>query len=173
MGLGFVLIPAAWGGIYVLCTHLLPVREAPKGTVSRPPVAVGRARGCGAGPAALLRDGAATPLACMMQVVGCYSFKLPESGVMGMHRVVQNIEAVRTVSRERFRRMGWPMSTPIPTPPATCCVFRPWVEVTAHHIQPHVHTAAHMCMHVHASRRTWWSASLALTAGWPLLWRGW
>jgi NCAIR mutase (PurE)-related protein len=31
----------------------------------------------------------------MLQALGIYSFKLPEAGVMGMHRIVQNIEAVR------------------------------------------------------------------------------
>lgn len=31
----------------------------------------------------------------MLQATGCYSFKLPESGVMGMHRIVANLDAVR------------------------------------------------------------------------------
>lgn len=31
----------------------------------------------------------------MLQAMGCYSFKLAESGVMGMHRIVQNLDAVR------------------------------------------------------------------------------
>lgn len=31
----------------------------------------------------------------MLQSTGCYCFKLPESGVMGMHRIVQNLDAVR------------------------------------------------------------------------------
>lgn len=31
----------------------------------------------------------------MLQALGIYSFKLPEAGVMGMHRIVQNIQAVR------------------------------------------------------------------------------
>ena len=31
----------------------------------------------------------------MLQATGCYCFKLPDAGVMGMHRVVENLEAVR------------------------------------------------------------------------------
>jgi len=31
----------------------------------------------------------------MLQATGCYCFKLPESGVMGMHRIVANLDAVR------------------------------------------------------------------------------
>lgn len=31
----------------------------------------------------------------MLQNCGCYSFKLAESGVMGMHRIVQNLDAVK------------------------------------------------------------------------------
>jgi pyridinium-3,5-biscarboxylic acid mononucleotide synthase len=31
----------------------------------------------------------------MLQACGVYCFKLPESGIMGMHRIVQNLEAVR------------------------------------------------------------------------------
>lgn len=33
----------------------------------------------------------------MLQATGCYCFKLPDAGVMGMHRVVENLEAVRAV----------------------------------------------------------------------------
>ena len=31
----------------------------------------------------------------LLQATGCYSFKLPDAGVMGMHRVVENLDAVR------------------------------------------------------------------------------
>ncbi|KAK2080086.1 hypothetical protein QBZ16_002482 [Prototheca wickerhamii] len=31
----------------------------------------------------------------VLQAMGCYTFKLPESGVMGIHRIVRNLEAVQ------------------------------------------------------------------------------
>jgi len=31
----------------------------------------------------------------MLASCGCYAFKLAESGVMGMHRIVQNLDAVK------------------------------------------------------------------------------
>ena len=52
------------------------------------------------GTVALITAGTASPgvveeCRLMLQACGVYSFKLPESGVMGMHRIVQNLEAVR------------------------------------------------------------------------------
>lgn len=52
------------------------------------------------GTAALLTAGSANPTVVeecrvMLSALGIYCFKLPESGVMGMHRIVQNLEAVR------------------------------------------------------------------------------
>lgn len=52
------------------------------------------------GTVALITAGTANPKVVeecklMLQACGVYSFKLPESGVMGMHRIVQNLEAVR------------------------------------------------------------------------------
>jgi hypothetical protein len=52
------------------------------------------------GTVAILTAGTADPRVVeecrlMLQCTGCYCFKLPESGVMGMHRLVQNLDAVR------------------------------------------------------------------------------
>lgn len=52
------------------------------------------------GTVALITAGTACPgvieeCRLMLQATGCYSFKLPESGVMGMHRIVANLDAVR------------------------------------------------------------------------------
>lgn len=53
------------------------------------------------GTVAIISAGTASPSVVeecrlMLQATGCYSFKLPESGVMGMHRIVANLDAVRT-----------------------------------------------------------------------------
>lgn len=52
------------------------------------------------GTVALITAGTACPRVVeecrlMLQATGCYCFKLPESGVMGMHRIVANLDAVR------------------------------------------------------------------------------
>ena len=52
------------------------------------------------GTVAIISAGTASPRVVeecrlMLQATGCYSFKLPESGVMGMHRIVANLDAVR------------------------------------------------------------------------------
>ncbi|GAB4820067.1 hypothetical protein N2152v2_007113 [Parachlorella kessleri] len=52
------------------------------------------------GTVALITAGTADPRVVeecrlMLQSMGCYSFKLAESGVMGIHRLVQNLDAVR------------------------------------------------------------------------------
>lgn len=52
------------------------------------------------GTVALISAGTADPhvveeCRVMLQATGCYCFKLPESGVMGMHRIVANLDAVR------------------------------------------------------------------------------
>lgn len=52
------------------------------------------------GTVALITAGTADPhvveeCRVMLQATGCYCFKLPESGVMGMHRIVANLDAVR------------------------------------------------------------------------------
>lgn len=86
-----------------------------------------------------------------MQVVGCYSFKLPESGVMGMHRVVQNIEAVRTVSQEQFRRMG--LADVNPTPPQPPCHVLHLPALSWSDRASHAAVRAHSTSHVHACAR--------------------
>ena len=52
------------------------------------------------GTVAIISAGTASPTVVeecrlMLQATGCYCFKLPESGVMGMHRIVANLDAVR------------------------------------------------------------------------------
>lgn len=52
------------------------------------------------GTVALITAGTANPhvieeCRVMLQATGCYCFKLPDAGVMGMHRVVENLDAVR------------------------------------------------------------------------------
>jgi len=52
------------------------------------------------GSVALITAGTANPhvieeCRVMLQATGCYCFKLPDAGVMGMHRVVENLDAVR------------------------------------------------------------------------------
>lgn len=52
------------------------------------------------GTVAIISAGTASPRVVeecrlMLQATGCYCFKLPESGVMGMHRIVANLDAVR------------------------------------------------------------------------------
>ncbi|KAL6781289.1 hypothetical protein ACKKBG_A10540 [Auxenochlorella protothecoides x Auxenochlorella symbiontica] len=52
------------------------------------------------GTVALICAGTASPQVVeecrlVLQAMGCYAFKLPESGVMGMHRIVRNLDAVQ------------------------------------------------------------------------------
>lgn len=68
--------------------RMLVLRD-PKAKAPRLPGSVGLVAAGSADPAVV------EECRLLLQCLGCYSFMLPESGVMGMHRLVQNLDAVR------------------------------------------------------------------------------
>lgn len=87
--------------------------------------------GTAAGTVAMITAGTADPRVVeecrlMLQAMGCYSFKLAESGVMGMHRWVHKLAGTN------FRKVqgeGAACKSPrgaVPVPVVHCMSTKPW-----------------------------------------------